>query len=136
MSSIKARKGNPFEKDVAYSLIQGRYKVIRPDDNTKGVDLVASLGPTKHYIECKNRKKLTWNELRKIYEKTVKSLEEKDILFPIVRVVFHTNQQPVLVFWKPAGADYVITTFDDAFLCPFQKRPKGYKIWLKENKDV
>jgi len=38
MSSMKAKKGNPFEYDTAYSLQQIGYTVERIDDNTKGYE--------------------------------------------------------------------------------------------------
>jgi len=130
MASMKAKKGNPFEYDTAYSLQQGGYKVKRMDDNTAGIDLIANTELKKciYLIECKNRQNLSWNSLVKIYNKTVKTAK-KNRLRGIPAVVFKSNRQPTLVFWKPTGRDHIITTFNDMFFCEWSKRPKGYKIW-------
>jgi hypothetical protein len=130
MASMKARKGNPFEYDTAYSLKEGGYTVERMDDNTAGIDLIVRTKDetVEYYVECKNRQGLSWNALVKIYEKTEQTMRENN-LHGLCRVVFKSNRQPVLVMWKPAGRDYIITTFNDAFLCHWSKRPKGFKLW-------
>ncbi len=134
MASMKAKKGTPFERDVAYSLIQGGYEVNLLGDNTVGVDLIAKDVQYKYVgftyiIECKNHKKFTWNELSKIYDKTDKTATKLSIEgMPVV--VFHTNRQPVLVMGK--GLSRYIVPFDGAFGTPFVKRPKGYKLSLNK----
>ena len=42
MASWKAKKGNPFERLIAYNLMLLGYDVNRIDDNTKGIDLLAN----------------------------------------------------------------------------------------------
>ena len=42
MSTIKARKGNPFERLIAYQFMLMGYTVLRIDDNTKGIDILES----------------------------------------------------------------------------------------------
>lgn len=129
MASIKAKKGNPFEYDTAYSLKEGGWDVARMDDNSAGVDLVATTRTVfedgaeevRYGIECKNRQGLTWNALKKIYEKTCITLEETDMA-PCV--VFKSNRQPTLVFSGDA-----VYEFESYFGCKWQRRPKGYKIW-------
>lgn len=126
---MKAKKGNPFEYNVAYSLIQAGLDVRRIDDNTAGVDLVADDQDKDmhYYIECKHHKGFSWNELIKIFEKTKKIAQPKRYT-PLV--VFRSNRQPVLVMYEmPYFNDMVIMTFEGYWATPFIKRPKGYKIW-------
>ena len=128
MPSIKAKKGNPFEYDTAYSLQQAGYVVNRIDDNTKGVDLIASINDLTFAIECKFHKKFSWNAIEKIFLKTEEyvktNLQEETITF----FIFKSNQQPVLIMHRDLG-DLVIQKFEDFFEAPWSKRPKGYKIW-------
>jgi Holliday junction resolvase len=128
MASIKAKKGNPFEYDTAYSLQQIGYEVNRIDDNTKGLDLIAQKGIVKFAIECKFHKKFSWNELEKIFLKTedyvIENLEHHEPLF-----IFKANQQPVLVMFRDSDDDIILLKFEDYFDTQWAKRPKGYKIW-------
>jgi len=129
MTSIKAKKGTPFEKLVAYNLQRAGYKVIRPDDNTAGIDLIATSGEAVLYIECKHHKGFSWNELHRIFMKT-KSHCAEDIAYPLV--VFRANRQPITVMGLNNDVFYsipVITTFENWFGLKPEKLPKGYKVW-------
>ena len=107
--------------------------MTRIDDNSQGLDLIGNIIDKRGakswiYIECKNRQKLSWNELKKIHEKLVK-ISSGHSGCGTSYVVFKSNHQPTLVFWKPAALDYIISTFNDVFYCDWKKRPKGYKLW-------
>ena len=125
--SIKARKGNGFEFNTAYSMMLSGYEVKRPDTNIAGVDLIASIaGVGKLFIECKFHKKFSWNELEKYYKKTEVIAKERGVNFMII---FKSNQQPVLIMMDQEGCKVVIK-YDDYFGVEWQKRPKGYRIFL------
>lgn len=128
MSSIKARKGNPFEKLVAYNLQQIGFEVTRIDDNTAGVDLVASDVTFKYYIECKHHKAFSWNELAKIFYKT-QEYAYKDKQEPLL--VFRANRQPVCIMYYDIDYDRLqVCTFEDFFQPhTWVTVPKGVKIW-------
>lgn len=132
MTSWKAKKGNPFERKIAYNLMLSNYKVERLDDNTKGIDLVAQskdLLTYPHAIECKFHKAFSWNEIVKIYEKTkITTFTHLKDYVPIV--VFKSNQQPPLVMYK-VGEAYFVQEFTTYFNCEFNNIPKGYKVWKK-----
>lgn len=128
MSSIKARKGNPFEYDTAYSLQQAHYTVNRIDDNSKGLDLIAKRNGITFHIECKFHKGFSWNQLTKIFDKTYEtSLNISPDAIPIV--VFKANQQPVLVMYLGAFNNLIVTQFNSYFGVEWSKRPKGFKLW-------
>lgn len=128
MSSIKARKGNPFEYDTAYILQQLGYEVNRIDDNTKGIDLIATRQLTKFAIECKFHKKFSWNSIEKIFLKSEEYVKENlpkhETLF-----IFKANQQPVLIMERHWSGALTLLKFEDYFEQPWSKRPKGYKLW-------
>ncbi len=128
MASIKAKKGNPFEKLVAYNLQQVGFDVERIDDNTAGVDLVASSGKYKYYVECKHHKAFSWNKLIGIFKKT-DELAQADGVHALV--VFRANRQPVCIMYYDIDYDRVqVCTFEDYFLpCIWSTIPKGTKIW-------
>ena len=131
MSSIKARKGNPFEYNVAYSIMQNKnMSVKRIDDNTSGVDLIAENKVSKEtfYIECKFHKGFSWNKLEKIFTKTKE--KTKDKATPLL--IFKANRQPVCVMYSGYLSNiYTVIKFEDFWDVPFLKRPKGVKIWGK-----
>ncbi len=127
MATIKAKKGNPFEKDVAYSIMQTDRKVIRPDVNLAGVDLIAE-GDKRLFIECKRHKAFSWNKLLKYFIKTREIVSDRGI--PLL--VFKSNQQPALVMYE----DKFITviSFKDYFGIDLLKHPKGLKYY--ENQTI
>ena len=127
---MKAKKGNPFEYDTAYSLQQADYKVERIDDNTKGVDLIAeNSSGYKLAIECKFHKGFSWNQLTKIFLKTeLYVLTNLDKNYKPL-LIFKSNRQPVLVFFRNNIGHLTITSFTNFFYTAWSKRPKGYKIW-------
>jgi Holliday junction resolvase len=122
MPSIKAKKGNPFEYDTAYSMIEGGYDVVRLNDNTKSLDLIASNPSIKYHIECKNRQRMSWKSIQKIWD----SIKKTPDTIPLV--IFKSNFQPTLVF---NGSN--ITTFEDFFKIEWKKRPKKYKLWRQND---
>ena len=138
MASWKAKKGNPFERLVAYNLMLLGYNVDRINDNTKGIDLLADSIKTGMYvIECKFHKSFSWNEIEKIFMKTEKtasaSFSDKRYM-PIF--IFKSNQQPILVAYKDVIHHKLhICTFHTFFQMEegqkIVKIPKGYKIWKK-----
>jgi Holliday junction resolvase len=97
MASMKAKKGNPFERLVAYNL--SKIGVIsRPDSNIKGVDIIATTRYQTYAIECKFHKVFSWNKLLKIYEKTKETVDKSgEDMIPLL--VFKPNQQPVMIFY-------------------------------------
>jgi hypothetical protein len=137
---MKAKKGNPFERKVAYNLLCKGYKVERLDDNTKGIDLIIRnsdvnsdmiIKPT--VIECKFHKKFSWNEVVKIYEKTKKTAEKYlPNSYPVV--VFKSNQQPPLIMYTVTNY-YIVQEFTAYFGCKFDNIPKGYKVWKEDKKE-
>jgi len=132
MASIKATKGNPFEYDTAYSLEQAGWIVTRINDNTKGIDLIAStiMDVKIHYIECKFHNKFSWNEIFQILEKSLNTVKKQINPFdPKVIFIFKTNQQPVLVAYFANMNNIRLMTFEDYFGKQWVKRPKGFKFW-------
>lgn len=129
--SKETKKGFAFERDTAYSLLQGGHDVERTGDNTAGVDLV-SIEDTDifYYIECKFHKTFTWNELVKIFNKTEQYCETFEEKEPVV--IYKTNLQPVLVMHRNNRFKLTINTFNDFFGFEWKKRPKGYKLWNKK----
>lgn len=126
MASMKAKKGNPFEYDTAYSLIQSGYKVKRSDMNVAGVDLIVSnpMEEVLFYVECKNRQALSWRQLLKYYAKTVKIAKQYGTQ---ALLIFKSNRQPTLIMLGDSHP-YVVE-FNHYFAEKWQKRPKGYRIW-------
>jgi len=136
MASIKARKGNPFERLVAYNLRLLNFDVDRIDDNTKGIDIIAKNPLVTYVIECKFHKRFSWNEIKKIFEKTKKETELKfgNSFFIIPIFVFKSNQQPILVaFEYEDDSNMYVCTFQAFFGLSkdwqIKKIPKGYKVW-------
>jgi len=122
-------KGYGFEREVAYSLIEGGYKVKRTgNDNIAGIDVIAKdLDTGAFLIECKRYKGFSWNQLVGMLNKTLEfALDLKGV--PIL--VFKANQQPALVMYVLRGV-YTVVQFEDFFNTPFLKRPKGH-TFLKE----
>lgn len=130
MASLKAKKGNPFERKIAYNLIIFNYNVIRLDDNTKGIDLLVK-NPTNEKllfaVECKFHKHFSWNELVNIYKKTEYN-SKKYLKDYIPLLVFKSNRQPPLVMHK-VESSYFVQEFTSFFKCTFVSIPKGYKLW-------
>jgi len=144
MASMKAKKGNPFEKLIAYNLMLLDYEVQRIDDNTKGIDLIATYSDgTAYTIECKFHKGFSWNKLEKIFEKTVKEAHQK-LPESIPLFIFKANQQPVLVMYGNYNiygkCTFIVSKFEDYFCkeiggvshnFKIVTIPKGYKVWKK-----
>lgn len=150
MASMKAKKGNPFEYDTAYNLLQLGFKVSRPDMNVRSLDIIAESSlrdkTLMFFIECKNRQKLSWSQLCKIYHNTYIT-STKDYIFPheivIPMVIFHSNYQPVLIMSKYFDINHLnnykdegglmIRPFENVMKIPFNKRPKGWELWKAPN---
>lgn len=141
MASMKAKKGNPFERLVAYNLMLLGFDVNRIDDNTKGIDLIAnSLKTGLFIIECKFHKSFSWNEIEKIFMKTCHTAKES---FPLKShmpiFIFKCNQQPILVMYRDIIHHKLhICTFHTFFNMKedekIQQIPKGFKIWKEIGK--
>jgi len=132
MSSNKAKKGNPFERDVAYSLIQAGFDVEILGDNSKSIDIIAQSKASRYAIECKFHRSFTWNKAVKYFKKIPKKsgLQMQEPL-----LIFKSNRQPVLVMHQK-GNGISVTTFDGFFHgFKFSRRPKGWKIWNYQKKD-
>ena len=130
MASMKAKKGNPFERAVAYNLQLYNFEVTRIDDNTAGVDLVAKINDYVIYIECKHHKGFSWNQLAKFYWKTHK-MAMKEFTEPLL--VFKANNQPVCVMAQDLDG-LMVTTWESHFGGKSWKNvPKGYKVWKENN---
>ena len=132
MASIKAKKGNPFEYNTQYSLLEGNYPCVRMDDNSEGIDLYIDYENGKQFIECKRHKGFTWNELVKTYEKTKKTVDGPETVY----LIFKGNRQPTLVFYRhfyrhDEVGHYTVKLFEEVFGCEWKKRPKGWKIYNK-----
>ena len=132
---MKAKKGNPFERLVAYNLIQCSFHVDRLDDNTKGIDLIAT-NRMKLVIECKHHKGFSYNQLEKIFVKTEESaselLKQPNQISPYIPMfIFKSNNQPILVMYRTYSGINIMK-FEDYFETKVQQIPKGYKVW-KEN---
>ena len=120
-------KGNTFEYECEFNL-KHKYQDIRAVEKrgfVMGYDLISDYG--KVVIECKFHKSMTWNELVKIY--LVLDKRKPQGYQPLV--IYKTNQQPVLVFYKHEGMKYCIMQFNEMFGKEFEKRPKGYTKSLK-----
>ena len=140
MASMKAKKGNPFERLVAYNLMLLGFNVDRIDDNTKGIDLIAENKDTILYvIECKFHKSFSWNEIEKVLMKTKQTARES---FPVSHMpifIFKGNQQPLLVAYQDTlHSKLYICTFHTFFSMKegekIQQIPKGFKIWKEIRK--
>lgn len=135
MASMKAKKGNPHERRVAYNLMKAGYTVTRPDDNTSGIDLiVVDANKEIHLIECKHHKGFTWNQLTALWWKTKRTADKLGLTYDHISLVFKGNNQPPLVYkytecsGGPYGIPYV-GLFTDRYDCNFNVIPKGYKVW-------
>ena len=136
MSSIKARKGNPFEYDTAYNLSRlSNFDVTNLGDNTKGVDIIATDGTYKYYIECKFHQKFSWNELVKIFSKTEEMARKSKEENVQSLLIFKANRQPVLIMYRTVLGYLAVREFSTYFGLEFLKRPKGWKIWDNINKE-
>ena len=123
MASIKAKKGNPFEKNTQYSMLEAGYDVTRMDDNSKGIDLYYTIGNNKFYVECKRHKGFTWNELVKIYNHTKEGITDGEVI-----VIFKANRQPTLVFYRHKQGHFVVVEFKTFYGKEWSKRPKGWSL--------
>lgn len=139
MPSMKAKKGNPFEKDCLYNLDKLKFKCKLLNDNYPGVDIIAEGENYGYVIECKNHKSFTWNELIKILKKTQENTEK---LFPFdikseevpyySMVIFKPKRTPVLILSDYGDSPPFIMTFEDFFHTKFEKRPKGWRWYVKQ----
>ena len=136
MASWKAKKGNPFERLIAYNLMLLGNDVNRIDDNTEGIDLLADKINTGLFvIECKFHKSFSWNEIEKVFNKTTQTAAcsfPNKYYVPIF--IFKSNQQPILVAYKDVIHHKLhVTTFHTFFHMKddqkIQQIPKGYKVW-------
>ena len=93
-------KGNQYEYDVQYSLQQW---------TTRHVTRTAERGYQRQYdiavgniesplavIECKRLKGISWNQLKKFYNKLDKVTPSESMKY----IIFQSNFQPCLVFYK------------------------------------
>jgi len=125
--SNKSSKGTPFEKDVAYSLIQAGCDVIWLGDNSKSLDIIAKRDGKTYYIECKFHKSFTWNKAEKFFRKLIKSnIKDPEEFVPLL--IYKSNLQPVLVM-RDEREGLTVTKFESYFGSKYEKRPKGWKIW-------
>ncbi len=142
MATMKAKKGNPFEYNVMYSLLEGaiNYTVYRPDTNYKGVDLIADDEITMYFIECKNRN-LRWNELKKLLDENMASVKKLAIklnvsLFPHkYAIVFKPKHfEPMVAYYHYLQGDdenklhLRVVSFEEYFGVKYQTRPKGHNL--------
>lgn len=129
---MKSKKGNPFEYDVMYNFFNERYRIIRPDTNIKGIDIILEDVDNGKIImiECKNRN-LSWNELKKIYDENMINVlrfaRENKISNPSYFLVFKPKRTEVLVFYCVDKINRILTTFENTF-GKFVKRPKGFSV--------
>ena len=130
MATMKAKKGNPFEREIAYNLMQAGYTVNRIDDNTEGIDLlVESKNENKFVIECKFHKGFSWNQIYNIWWKSYHSAKKKGLTEHRIAFVFKANRQPPLVMMADAREVFYVAKFVDVFNCQYLPIPKGYKVW-------
>lgn len=132
MPTMKAKKGNPFEYDVMYSLsFKDGIKISRPDTNIQGIDLIAEHRNFYYLIECKNRN-LNWNTLNKIYKENensvLKFVKDNNIRYYSYYIVFKPKRTEVLVFHPITINEKAIVRFKYAFDIEFNKRPKGFNL--------
>jgi Holliday junction resolvase len=127
MATMKAKKGNPFEKLVAFNLKTIGYKVLRPDNNIKGIDLIFTNSDyIQHAVECKRHKGFTWNQLVKYFKKTLEQADKQGIKHSLL--IFKGNNQPVLVMIK-TEEKLMVTEFEYFFGSKWiNKVPKGLGI--------
>ncbi len=127
--SKQKTKGFGFEREVAYSLIQGGYNVKRTgNDNIAGVDVMANIDGNKYFIECKRYKGFSWNQLSKILDGTIEFMETNKLRGAPV-LVFKANQQPALVMLKDNSTkSKMVIEFNEFFGTEFLKRPKGHSF--------
>lgn len=140
MASMKAKKGNPWEREVAYNFKLLGFKVERLDDNTKGIDLlVENMGDVPalegkcwtYTVECKHHKGFTWNKLKKIYKTTEATTKKKLGHLVVPMVVFKGNNQPPLIMYEDEDIDSLVVIPFVEWQKPheWKKVPKGYKVW-------
>lgn len=116
-------KGSQFEYSCQYSLQQWTNKpVTRTSERGFQMQFDLKIGDEDGdywAVECKRLKGISWNQLVKFYEKLDKVTPETKYKF----ILFQSNRQPCLIFYKNFGGSYNIQTFEDYFLTPFQKHP-------------
>jgi hypothetical protein len=138
MASIKAKKGNPFERDVEASLRQ-----VYPDARRTHeigyileYDVISDIG--KIAVECKRIRGVSWNRLVKFYNK----LNSVAPVGYACYVIFQCNHQPCLVFYteiiKPTHAPlgyacYTIKRFQDVFGVQFIKHIPTHRVKKDDN---
>lgn len=112
-------KGSQFEYDCQHSLKQLYSDIYRTSERgfQMQFDLCSDL--FEICIECKRLKGISWNQLVKLYEKLI------DVT-PTARkryVLFQSNRQPCLVFYRDKYDVYTIQKFSNFFGVPFEKHP-------------
>lgn len=126
MVSVRAAKskGSQFEYDCQYSLEQWTsLPVTRTSERgfCKQYDLAIGhdLECPHIVIECKRLKGVSWNQMKKFYDKLVSVTPEESIKY----LLFQSNRQPCLVFHKTYQG-YLIRPFEDVFFnAKFLKHP-------------
>lgn len=124
-------KGAKLEYDVQYSLSSIYPDIYRTAE--RGFQMQYDLRSDNHKvaIECKRLKGISWNQLIKIYKK----LCTKAPIFYETYVIFKSNQQPCLVFYKD-NLVYTIKEFDTVFNRTLQNHPSTRAKKCSNNKII
>ncbi len=117
-------KGSQFEYDCQYSLEQKYDSVTRTAERgyQRQYDLKVMVRENTYdyyAIECKRLKGISWNQLKKFYNKLTRSTPHAKYCY----VIFQSNFQPCLVYYFCPGIGYTIRQFLDVFGVPFVKHP-------------
>ena len=128
MVSMKAKKGNPYERDCEASLRQTFPDAHRTHETgyILQYDIISPNSQTCY--ECKRLKGISWNQLEQFYKKLKQAAPEGYKCY----VLFKSNHQPALVFQvDEMFACYCIKTFTETFGVNFVKHEP-----VKRNKKV
>jgi hypothetical protein len=125
MTTVRSAKtkGAQFELSCRDSLQQCYHDIVRWGG--EGYSMQWDLYSKEHMvaIECKRLAGISWNELVKFYEKLVKQAPAGVACF----VLFQSNRQPPLVFYKACEGKYWIAEFKTIFGVPFLERKNKAK---------
>lgn len=122
MVSVRAAKskGSQFEMSCRDSLAQLYDDILLTKQEGFYLQLDLLSKKYKFAIECKRLRGISWNQLESFYEKLEKKKPESYISY----VLFKSNHQPCLVFFKDNWGTYHIKKFEDVFATQFVEHCK------------
>ena len=117
MASMKAKKGNPFERDVEESLRQKYPDAKRTHEEGYFSQYDILVPSQKICIECKRLRGMSWNQALGFLDK-LKKVAPKDYQ---CLLLFQSNRQPCLVMHDDVSDSVGVHTFEQYFGVQFKK---------------